>query len=361
MKRYIVFLIAVFGILHAGYASHYYAMDSLGITQSGGKKFVTHQVDAGETLFALSRRYKVSVQEIKDANTESLNSLNIGQKVLIPISGEATSASGKTHIVKSSETLFSISRNYNVQVEDIKRWNKLTDNSISVGQELIIAGSGTTSTFVPSSVVDAGNRKTHTVAESQTLFAISRMYGVSTDQILEWNSLTSSNLNIGQVLLVSAPGTSVTEVAKNSSMLPAAETAVSNPKLTSQTPNKEVANKVDKPAPAVVVPMANEDQQNNDLERIEAPAEKVIQKGLAEVIADTENTKKYLAMHRDAPIGTIMQVKNEMNNQTVFVRVVGRIQPTGDNGKIILMISKKAFDRLGAVDNRFPVEISFIP
>lgn len=360
MKRYFVFLIAVLGILHAGYASQYHSMDSLGITQSGGKKFVSHQVDAGETLFALSRRYKVSVQDIKDANTESLTSLSIGQKVLIPIPNKPTPIGSKTHIVKSSETLFSISRNYNVQVEDIKRWNKLTDNSISVGQELIIEDNGTTSTSVPSNiVVDKGNRKIHTVEESQTLYAISRMYGVTTDQILEWNNLTSSNLNIGQVLLVSATGTSETGGAKNSSMLPAAETTASHSKTVIEAPNKEVVNQVDKPA--VVVPLASEEQQNNDLERIDAPAEKVIQKGLAEVIADTENTKKYLAMHRDAPIGTIMQVKNEMNNQTVFVRVVGRIQPTGDNGKIILMISKKAFDRLGAVDNRFPVEISFIP
>ena len=56
-----------------------------------------------------------------------------------------------------------------------------------------------------------------------------------------------------------------------------------------------------------------------------------------------------------------MQVKNEMNNQTVFVRVVGTIPNTGDNAKVILKISKKAYDRLGAVDSRFPVELSYIP
>jgi hypothetical protein len=50
-----------------------------------------------------------------------------------------------------------------------------------------------------------------------------------------------------------------------------------------------------------------------------------------------------------------------MNDQTVFVRVVGPIPPTGDNGKLLLKISKKAYDRLGAVDSRFPVEVSYIP
>lgn len=356
MKRYFTLLIAIIGILDIGYATNHYSLDSLSTIQREGKKYVLHQVEPGETLFALSRKYNVSVQEIKDANTESLTNLDIGQKVLIPLAKTANVSNNKTHTVSSSETLFSISRNYNVQVEDIKRWNNLTDNSISVGQELIISEGTELKPAAPSNIPESGNRKTHTVAESQTLYSISRMYGVTTDQIINWNNLSSSNLSIGQVLIVSA--SSEKEVAKNSSMLPAAGSTASSSNTVNAAPVEEKISK--STSPIVVAPATVKDEQI-DLERIEAPVEKVIQKGLAEVIADTENTKKYLAMHRDAPIGTIMQVKNEMNNQTVFVRVVGPIQPTGDNGKIILMISKKAFDRLGAVDNRFPVEVSYIP
>ena len=82
---------------------------------------------------------------------------------------------------------------------------------------------------------------------------------------------------------------------------------------------------------------------------------------MCDIIEDVPDTKKYLAFHNDAPVGTIMQVRNEMNNQSVFVRVINTIPPTGDNSKVILKISKKAYDRLGAVDSRFPVEISYIP
>ena len=60
-------------------------------------------------------------------------------------------------------------------------------------------------------------------------------------------------------------------------------------------------------------------------------------------------------------MGTIMQIRNEMNEQIVFVRVVGAVPNTGDNDKVVVKISKKAFDRLGAVDKRFPVELSYIP
>jgi len=66
-------------------------------------------------------------------------------------------------------------------------------------------------------------------------------------------------------------------------------------------------------------------------------------------------------MHRTAPIGTIMQVKNEMNNLTVFVRVIGKLPDTGENTNVTIRISKTAYDRLGAIDKRFPVEISYIP
>jgi hypothetical protein len=107
--------------------------------------------------------------------------------------------------------------------------------------------------------------------------------------------------------------------------------------------------------------MSNKSLPADTTEEIEEAGEKIIQKGMAELVKDPTDTKKYLALHREAPIGTIMQVRNEMNNQTVFVRIVGTIPPTGDNAKVILQISKKAFDRLGAVDSRFPVELSYLP
>src|SRR5690606_28477800 len=60
---------------------------------------------------------------------------------------------------------------------------------------------------------------------------------------------------------------------------------------------------------------------------------KVVELGMAEVIEDATDTKKYVALHRTAPIGTIMQVTNEMNSQNVFVRVIGKLPATGENDK----------------------------
>ncbi len=329
-------------------------LDSLGVTTEGGKRFILHEVEAGETLFALSRKYRIDVQSIKSANTESVVSLSVGQKILIPIAEKLNPSNGKVHIVSPSETLFSISQQYGVSVDDLKKWNHIADNSLSVGQKLLIENEsvGTKESNVEPSTA---NRKIHKVEQSQTLYSISRMYGVTTNQLKEWNHLTSNSLDLGQVLVVSAkPAKSTTEPDKNSSMLPATSDANSQIKKTTPV----VIAPTEYPKNTKKAPEIHE-KANSDIS--EDPVEKVIQKGFAEVIENTSDTKKYLALHRDAPVGTIMQVKNEMNGQSVFVRIVGPIPPTGDNSKLILKLSKKAYDRLGAVDSRFPVELSYIP
>ena len=360
MKYQAIFLLLFLMMGFEGLAVSLSLSDSVGLSEKNGQKYIIHQVEAGETLYALSRKYEVDVKSIKDANDASVNRLSIGQKVLIPLK-EAASLEGNIHIVRASETLYSISRMYNVTVDELREWNNLVENNIDIGQELIVGEEGEV-TVNEVEEVPVASGTTHTVEESETLFSISRKYNVSTDQIKQWNGLTSNSLSIGQILVVSAGVGPVEEVepTTNSSMLPSASEQFEEEVV----PEPEVSEVVAEVAVAAnVIPAIPEEQPDEDLDEevIERPAEKVIEKGLAEVIESTTDTKKYLALHRQAPIGTIMQVKNEMNGQSVFVRIVGSIQDTGDNSKVLLMISKKAYDRLGAIDRRFPVQVSYIP
>jgi rare lipoprotein A (peptidoglycan hydrolase) len=86
-----------------------------------------------------------------------------------------------------------------------------------------------------------------------------------------------------------------------------------------------------------------------------------VESGLAEVIAGNSNSDMFLALHRTAPVGTIMQIRNQMNDLSVFVKVVGKLPDTGANDKVVVKISQKAFERLAAVDKRFRVELSYMP
>ena len=66
--------------------------------------------------------------------------LEIGQILKVPYvpKRQVRSTDGTIHTVASKETMFSISQAYNVTIDEIKQWNNLTDNSLSVGQEIII-------------------------------------------------------------------------------------------------------------------------------------------------------------------------------------------------------------------------------
>ncbi len=64
-------------------------------------------------------------------------------------------------------------------------------------------------------------------------------------------------------------------------------------------------------------------------------------------------------LHRTAKVGSVMKIRNEMNGMEIYARVVGKLPATGDNNKLLIKISKAAFEQLRAVDARFPVEISY--
>lgn len=88
-----------------------------------------HIVKEGETLFAISRKYGLSVEKIKEYNSLVDNEIEIEQKLfLFPHS--------TVHVVKKGETLFSISRAHNISVDDLKRVNSLESNELEIGQLL---------------------------------------------------------------------------------------------------------------------------------------------------------------------------------------------------------------------------------
>ncbi len=103
----------------------------------------------------------------------------------------------EAHEVQPGETLFSISQQYNVSVDDLQEWNNLDDASISVGQEIYVEDE-------PEAEVDQEELEeyTHTVSAGETMFSISQIYDVNVDDIIEWNELESPDLNVDQELTI---------------------------------------------------------------------------------------------------------------------------------------------------------------
>lgn len=115
--------------------------DSVGIEKVGEKTFIVHQVDEKETLFGLSRRYQVAVNDIMQTNPQLSEGIKIGQRIRIPYVSKTSVPAGTTiHKVGPGETMFSISKKYGVTVSDILAWNNLLGADISVGQALFLQG-----------------------------------------------------------------------------------------------------------------------------------------------------------------------------------------------------------------------------
>ncbi|UII32635.1 LysM peptidoglycan-binding domain-containing protein [Fulvivirga ulvae] len=362
--------------------------DSVGLETKGGKTYILHRVEEKETLYSLSRRYNVPINQIVENNPPSEYGLEIGQIIRVPLlerkpkkrdktevtqvkdngvgnynNPQKTGEAEKVHVVKPKETMFSISRMYSVSIEDIRKWNNIDGNILDIGQKLIIRNNLGTRTAGDNMVVKPEKQgDTHIVRSGETLYSISKSFNVTVDDLKGWNDLIDNDISIGQELFVSRPA--VTIPANNKALVlqePVSKEAVG-------------ADIGDKPETTAIPTNGNDKDSNKENTKVDVTTPvnsgpekstgtfaEVSESGLAELIEGSENTRKYLALHRTAKIGTIMKVRNEMNDQEVFVRVLGRLPDTGVNQNVLIKISKSAYDRLGAIDAKFRVSVSYIP
>lgn len=344
--------------------------DSIGVETINGKTFVIHKVGEKETLYALSRRYGTTVDAIVKQNPTAANGLEIGQILKVPYTAPVKSkqsssgGGGIIHVVSAGETMFSISKAYNVTVDEIKQWNKLTSNSLSVGQEISIRRKNTvTSSTTPSSesVPAASKKSVHTVAQKETLFSIARQYGVTVSEIKEWNNLPGDELSIGQTLFVSQPSKGITTTKETPTPTTPAVVKADPPATTptTATPKEQPQTTTTTPTATTPAPTTQTNTQTIRISEGTRNTDEVSETGLAELIEGTEGNRKYLALHSTAPVGTILKIRNEMNNREVFVRVMGKLPETAKADKVVIRISRSAYDRLGAIDPKFRVQVTY--
>jgi LysM repeat protein len=343
--------------------------DSIGTETVNGKIFVKHRVEEKETLYAISKRYRTTVDAILQYNPSAGSGLEVGQILKVPYvpkvaKSQGTSGGGIIHVVADKETLFSIARAYGVSVDEIKQWNTLSGNNLSPGQELVIKKKGNTT--VTQQTTPVGNKTenrnanttkgTHTVAAKETMYSIARQYNITVQQLRDWNNMQGNDISVGQVLNVSPPEQTVATVKQNASSNNTVTTVETKPADHVVTPEvKEVKVAEQQPVKETVRPR----ESTITISEGVRGSDEIQESGLAELIEGTDGNRKYLALHRTAPIGTILKVKNEMNNREVFVRVMGKLPDTAMTDKLIIKVSKSAYDRLGAIDQRFRVQVTY--
>lgn len=307
LLRFIIFLTLVnFGIGHA------LPTDSIGVETKNGKNYIKHKIEQGETLYRLSKKYGATVDEIKAENPELQNGFKEGLVVLIPT--KKTSA-------KPSKTK-----------EQPKESSKQD---------------------VPVTSKDA---KTHTVENGQGLFAISRLYKVSVDDIKKWNHLSSEDVKVGQVLLVSKPSASseasqTTQTTASPKTTEDSKSSITKPATTSRTIATATPNAANRKIMDTLKVVAYKKQ--------DGPSEKNFHFGVAMVMPEASNSDKFEAYYDHVPVGSFINVKSLYNEEKVFLKVVGKL-PKQSDPKVIIGYTTKALERLQSTDSKLAVEVSYV-
>ena len=148
-----------------------------------------YTVKKGDTLYSIASKYNTTVSNLKELNNLDSNILNIGQKLLIKSKSDVEDIKDyEVYIVNKGDTLYSISKKYDISLDELMDYNGLTTNILSIGQELKIPKINTTNSYV--------------VKKGDTLYSIAKKFNKSVNEIKEKNNLPNTLLRIGQILII---------------------------------------------------------------------------------------------------------------------------------------------------------------
>ncbi|GLU51928.1 LysM peptidoglycan-binding domain-containing protein [Dyadobacter frigoris] len=325
--KYIVYLAILAGFLTGvanARANGVSVVDSIGYEKVGGKIYVLHKVNQGQTMFAVVRQYGTTIQSLREANPGISDNVQLGQTLRVPYTPKAK----KKEEPKKEEPKKEVAK---APVKDSAPLPPPPSPTIS------------SPTPTADSKVSVAPNGVHKVEAGQTLYRVAVKYGVLMADIRKWNNLKDDNLTDGEELIVS-------EKAAEKSKQPAApepKKVVTNVVKDSVRAKAAVAEKIMKPVEEVAPPKVVTGKRKSE-------------SGLAEVIETDESTSKFLALHRTAPIGALVEVLNEYNQEKIIVRVIGRIPDTSVNDDIVIKLSSRAFEKVSPNSKRFRAVISYL-
>jgi LysM repeat protein len=274
--------------------------DSIGIENLNGKKLILHKLDAKDNYYSIGRRYNVAPKAIIDYNNNA--PLVIGGIIKVPTEQSFVQSSpNPTQIQQRAATQVTVASPAVAQ----KPAAAQPDNGVVTQQYKVSAG--------------------------ETLFSIAKRFGSTVEDITTINGLTSTNLSPGQILKV----------------------------------------RTGLPEPAPVHPVTTRDATTVALSPDSGAVDRRLgankfglyeknEKGVATWLDDPSlDSGKKLALHRTAPIGTVVKITNPMTNRTTYAKVVGRINDNEATKDAIIVMTKNVAEAIGVLDKRTHVNISY--
>lgn len=272
-----ILIIILLSITNSAFASNYKILsstkDTLKTEIIKDKVFVLHKVQAGQTLYSLVRMYNSTMPEVMAANPVLNNqvAIKVNQVLYFPLMKNGKQVTAKA----------------------LKKEEKSSKKEI------------------------AGTKGIHEVSAGETVYSISRKYNIDISDFVEANGIEENKLSQGQKLIIDPE--EIKKALKSS--------ILDKPKFIA-------------------------------LEQV-AVGKKITQEGVAEVINTTNRSNNYLALHRTAPVGSIIKITNGANGATITAKVVGNLSETGPDQEILVKLSPYAYYKLKPKDSKIRAEVVY--
>ena len=193
-----------------------FSQETPAVHKINGNKYYLHVVEAGNTLYGISKLYNLKIEEIQKENPILIEEgLKVNQTLLIPVTGDNKKDLGAvvgqtenfiTHEAQPKETLYAISKQYNTTVAELLNFNdSIKANGLKVGDEVRIPISKVQTKEENVVLAVADTLKSHVILKGETFYSLSKLYNTTVDVIVKGNQ----GISLREGMAVRIPGTRV--------------------------------------------------------------------------------------------------------------------------------------------------------
>ncbi len=257
------------------------------------------------------------------------------------------------YVMDKGKTLYQASRIFKTPISTILSYNNIKDaNDIAKGSKVIIP-IDFKFTYRGESIESYKSTKfiplTYVVQPKDNLFRIAKIYcSESVEALMKRNDLTTKDLTIGQTLTLGW----IALDPQNTQLYSNLDEPVTPAEIIGPMPQTNLLDKIDDLDGVVSNP------ENDSMSRDELDATFKKEKGIAIWTKSSKGHSRY-ALHPTARLNSEIELYNPLVNRKVTAKVVGRIPKGAYNSDVSVIISPATAVGLGALDNRFKVEMTY--